>query len=116
MLASASAGSMAASISSALRAALSPVHLHLVDESFKHASGPGAESHFNVIIVSEKFNGVSHIARHRLVYEALAPLGGGAALPVHALAITAKTPAQWAASGGAIDPPATPACAGGGVH
>jgi BolA family transcriptional regulator, general stress-responsive regulator len=71
-----------------------PTHLEVINESHKHKSGRGAETHFKVIIVSEKFNGLTLIDRHRAVYQCLAGL-----LPpqsgVHALAIHALSIAEW---------------------
>ena len=50
-----------------------------------HAGSPGTgESHFNVKIVSSKFDGLSRVARHKLVYSILKDELAG---PVHALAL-----------------------------
>ena len=75
----------------ALTAALSPVALELVDDSAAHAGHAGARSgaHFNLRIVSTRFAGLSRVARHRLVYDAVRPW---MAEGVHALAIDARTP------------------------
>jgi stress-induced morphogen len=91
----------------ALIAALAPVHLDIADESHMHSTGKGAESHFKVVIVSAAFDTASRIARHRLVYAAAnAVFAGG----LHALAVTARTPAEWAE----LPVPLTsPACATG---
>ena len=43
------------------------------------------------VIVSERFAGLATMARHRLVYDALGTLMNGA---IHALSITARTPAE----------------------
>jgi BolA protein len=81
-----------------LSAALAPISLDLVDESSRHAGHAGArpegESHFRVTIVAAAFAGKSRIDRHRLVFEAL---GGLMESDIHALAITALTPAEAAA-------------------
>jgi BolA family transcriptional regulator, general stress-responsive regulator len=55
---------------------LKPTHLEVIDESAAHAghSGANAEgfgSHFRVRIASPAFAGVSRVARHRLVYDAM---------------------------------------------
>jgi BolA-like protein 1 len=52
-----------------------------------------SESHFKVFVVSEKFEGMSVLARHRAVNDAVRNKDTGE-LPVHALSIQAKTPAQ----------------------
>lgn len=52
----------------------------------------GTGDHFQVLIVSESFEGMSSIERHRLVYDTLGKDVGGA---IHALSIQAFTPEQW---------------------
>jgi BolA protein len=75
-----------------LQAALEPASLDIIDDSHKHAGHAGAQGgagHYSVRIVAERFRGLPPLARHRLVYAALADL-----LPteVHALAIKALAP------------------------
>ncbi|XP_076006544.1 bolA-like protein 1 [Genypterus blacodes] len=72
--------------------ALEPQHLEVHNESHMHAVPPGSESHFRVLVVSPQFDGLSLIQRHRLVNEAVRQELSSC---VHALAIQAKTPAQW---------------------
>ncbi|WKB53260.1 BolA family protein [Eleftheria terrae] len=78
-------------IEAALQAGLAPVQLRVQDDSHLHAGHAGAREgrHFSVHVVSERFCGLSRLARHRLVYSALMPL-----IPqgIHALAIQAHTP------------------------
>ena len=78
-----------------LTAALSPELLEIVDESHLHAghSGarPGGESHFRVNIVSAAFEGHNRVSRQRQVYKALEVEMAG---PIHALALTTKTPGE----------------------
>ena len=83
--------SRAADIEAVLRAALEPLELEVVDDSAKHAGHAGAREggHFQVRIVSARFAGMAPLARHRLVYDALGPLGPRG---VHALAIDARPP------------------------
>jgi BolA protein len=50
-----------------ITAELSPSFLIIEDESYKHKSRGEKESHFKVCVVSEKFQNVSTIERHRLV-------------------------------------------------
>ena len=121
LMASAAAGASAASsagpveraLAAALSRALAPTHLAIENESWKHAGGAGRESHFKVLVVSAAFDGKPPLARHRMVHAAAAEAGGagGSALPVHALSISAVTPAQFAAGAGLH---ATPDCRGGG--
>ncbi|MBI2993796.1 MAG: BolA family transcriptional regulator [Gammaproteobacteria bacterium] len=74
-----------------LERALSPRYLEIIDESRLHAGHAGAAQggHFAAVIVSEKFHGLSSLARHRLVYAALTDIMPG---EVHALSIQALTP------------------------
>ncbi|XP_077384144.1 bolA-like protein 1 [Festucalex cinctus] len=94
-------------IAAKLTAAFHPEHLEVRNESHMHAVPPGSESHFRVLVVSERFRGLSLLQRHRLVNEAVkAELSAH----VHALAIQAKTPEQWHAD---PDLAQSPPCLGG---
>nr|WP_297350292.1 BolA family protein [uncultured Caldimonas sp.] len=78
-------------IEAALRERLMPSSLEVQDDSHLHAGHAGAREgrHFTVRLVSERFHGLSRVARHRLVYDAL-----GSLIPqgIHALAIQAQAP------------------------
>ena len=101
---------VALAIEAKLRAAIVPLEELVVEnESHKHAVAAGSETHFKVILVSSSFDGVARIARHRAINDALADELAG---PVHALAISAKTPAQWAKARGVAT--RTPPCEGAG--
>lgn len=78
-------------IEAVLRAALEPTALEVIDDSHLHAGHAGAREgrHFTVRIRSQRFAGLSRVARHRLVYDALA---GWMPRGIHALAIDAQTP------------------------
>lgn len=83
----------------ALRSALAPSFLELLDESHKHRGHAGAadgRSHFALRVVSEQFAGLRPLARHRLVYAALGSL---METDVHALAIAAWAPGEPDAPG-----------------
>ena len=83
---------LAARIGEALEAS----HVHVDDESHLHAGHAGAAGgggHFRATIVSERFEGLSRVARQRLVYEALADAMKG---EIHALAMTTLSPGEWA--------------------
>ncbi len=76
----------------ALVARFAPIHLSIEDESHHHAGHAGAaggQSHFRVHIVSEAFRGVTPLARHRMVYDAVGDL---MKTDIHALAIDASPP------------------------
>ncbi|WP_142890648.1 BolA/IbaG family iron-sulfur metabolism protein, partial [Klebsiella pneumoniae] len=42
-------------IEAKLRAAFDPVYLEVVDESYRHNVPAGSESHFKVVLVSDRF-------------------------------------------------------------
>ena len=82
----------AGQLETALREALQPETCDVSDDSSQHAghagsNGTGAGTHFSVQIKARCFNGLTHVQRHRLVYDALRDL-----IPqgVHALAIKAE--------------------------
>jgi BolA family transcriptional regulator, general stress-responsive regulator len=72
---------------------LAPEQLEVDDDSHQHAGHAGAREgrHFSVRIRSAHFTGLSRVARHRLVYDALGPL---ASQGIHALALHAKAPGE----------------------
>lgn len=84
-------GVRAQDIDAALRAALQPLALEVLDDSHLHVGHAGAREgrHFTVRITSSRFTGLSRVARHRLVYDAVRPLMGQG---IHALAIEAQGP------------------------
>jgi BolA protein len=78
-----------------LSGAFVPLALEVTDDSDRHAGHAGAraggETHYTVYIVADRFAGKSRVARHRLVYEALA---AEFADGVHALALTTLAPGE----------------------
>ena len=73
-------------------AALEPTLLEVIDDSARHAGHSGAMTglgHFNVVIEAQAFAGLSAIARHRLIYQALGTL---METDIHALGIQARVP------------------------
>jgi acid stress-induced BolA-like protein IbaG/YrbA len=60
-----------------------------------HVQGDGA--HFQALIVSGAFAGLSKVRRHQLVYAAL---GDRMREEIHALSMTTLTPEEWAQRGG----------------
>jgi BolA family transcriptional regulator, general stress-responsive regulator len=81
----------ASDIEAELRLALQPIALEVHDDSHLHAGHAGAREgrHFTVRLTSDRFDGLSRVARHRLIYDALQLL-----IPrgIHALAIEARAP------------------------
>jgi BolA protein len=85
-------------VADAIRArlqALEPESLDLVDESEQHRGHAGyregGNTHWRLAIVSPRFAGKPTVARHRMVYQALGELMQH---PIHALAITARSPEE----------------------
>jgi BolA protein len=98
-------------IANKLRAALGPAHLEVVNESGVHNVPKGSETHFKVVVVADAFVGKSRVERHQMVYATLVQeMKPG---KVHALAITSRTPDEWAASS---ESNASPLCHGGSKH
>lgn len=90
-----------------LREAFAPALLQVHNESDRHSVPRGSETHFKVVVVSAAFENKAPVARHQLVYKALAEeMKAG----VHALAITSRTPDEWNAS---AEVPVSPPCLGG---
>lgn len=86
---------------------LAPIYLSVLDESHMHNVPPGAQSHFNVTVVTDAFCDVRRVARHQRVNGLLADALQGS---VHALALHTFTPDEWEARGGSVN--ASPHCLG----
>ena len=77
-----------------LVATFTPSECQLEDESQLHIGHPGAASgggHYRLRIVSERFEGLNRISRHRLVYDCL---GNLMRTDIHALVIVAVAPSD----------------------
>lgn len=94
-----------------LQQKFSPTFIDVINESHQHNVAPGAESHFKVIIVTERFAEQRMIARHRAIYALLAEELAGS---VHALALHTYTPQEWHEL--QDTKLSSPACRGGGKH
>lgn len=77
-----------------LQAAFDPAELDVVDDSEAHRGHggwrEGGETHFNVRIRAQAFDGQSRIQRHRAVHAAL---GADLVGRIHALSLDLDTPA-----------------------
>lgn len=93
-----------------LKAAFDPVFLEVTDESYRHNVPAGSESHFKVVLVSERFTGERFLNRHRLIYGTLSE---ELANTVHALALHTYTNKEWAVLQDSIF--ASPPCKGAGT-
>ena len=89
-----------------LTSSLQPAVLQIVNESYKHNVPKGSESHFKVFIVSQKFEGLLPLQRHRLVNKAVAET----ITKIHAFSVEARSPLQYANDQSITD---TPNCLGG---
>ena len=73
---------------------IKPTRLEIVNESHKHSRG--ADTHFNMLIVSESFKDLSKVQQHQLVYSSL----GSTMKEIHALTMTCyseepENPKAW---------------------
>ncbi len=73
-----------------LEVALKPDYFEVVNESSQH-SGPATESHFKLVVVSELFNEMKLIDRHRFINKLFAE----ELSHIHALAMHTYTPKEW---------------------
>jgi len=99
--------STANTIESKITEALAPSHLSVVNESHNHNVPENSETHFKVVVVSDQFEGLSLVKRHRTLNQLLSnELETG----VHALSLHTMTPAEWQERGATPD---SPECLGG---
>ena len=87
--------SRAARLEAALRCAFSPLALRVEDDSARHAGHAGhrpeGETHYNVLLVSDAFRGMSRVARSRAVHKVLEPEFADG---MHALSLTLRAPGE----------------------
>ena len=96
------------SIQTKIAAALAPSHLEVLNESHMHSVPPGSESHFRVVVVSDRFEGLPLVRRHQTVNQVLEQEFEDG---LHALSMQTLTGAEWRDRGGVTR--ASPACHGG---
>jgi len=79
-----------------LRDSFAPSHLEVIDESHLHeghaGAKPGGESHFRVVVVTDRFHDVGRVQRQQQVYGALDEVIKGG---VHALSMVTSTPDEF---------------------
>ena len=88
-----------------LETAFNPTYLEVINESHNH-SGEATESHFKLIVVSEEFEGLKLIDRHRKINA----LFREELQSIHALSMHTYTPEEWLKKSNA---PNSPKCHGG---
>lgn len=86
-------GAVESTIEKKIRANIFVDILQIDNESDAHAVPENSETHFKIVLVSPVFDGLSLLARHRLINEFLRNELAG---PVHALALHTYTPAGGA--------------------
>lgn len=91
----ASTAPLAEIMTARLTEALAPSRLEVINDSHHHAGHTGddgtGESHWTVVVESDRFVGLNRVARQRLVNQALADLLSSR---IHALAIRARAPGE----------------------
>ena len=55
-----------------IQAEFQPHFVTVENESHKHSSGRGADSHFKLVIVSDAFEGMRKVQRHQKLYQLFA--------------------------------------------
>ena len=91
------------------QAMVDPVYLEVVDESYRHNVPAGSESHFKVVLVSDRFTGERFLNRHRMIYGTLTE---ELSSTVHALALHTYTIKEWEGLQDTVF--ASPPCRGAG--
>jgi len=94
-----------------LEEAFAPSWLELENESHRHSVPADSETHFRLVMVSDRFTGLRPVARHQRVYGEVSELLAG---PVHALAMHLYDEKEWAER--AQPAPASPDCLGGSLR
>lgn len=90
----ASESGIAAELIERLRSQFEPLELRLDDQSAQHvghAGAVGGGGHFRLRLVSARFEGLTRVEQHRLVYRALGEWMGR---EVHALALDTRAPSE----------------------
>lgn len=83
------------------------LHLEVIDESYMHNVPEGSQSHFKIIIVADRFQNESLVARHQIIYKIL---DTELKEKIHALGLHCYTFEEWKKKGNA---PMSPPCLGG---
>eukprot|EP00559_Dactyliosolen_fragilissimus_P009320 CAMPEP_0184855576 /NCGR_PEP_ID=MMETSP0580-20130426/780_1 /TAXON_ID=1118495 /ORGANISM="Dactyliosolen fragilissimus" /LENGTH=114 /DNA_ID=CAMNT_0027350125 /DNA_START=146 /DNA_END=490 /DNA_ORIENTATION=+ len=81
-------------IKSKLSSALNPTYLEVINESFMHNVPKNSETHFKVLVASDKFIDCKTLQRHRMVNSLLSDEIASEG-PIHALSMVCKTPQEW---------------------
>lgn len=102
-------GPIQAAILQKLREEFLPSHLEVQNESHGHSRNPTGETHFNILLVSPKFQGKSLVQRHQWVHNLFQTEREQG---LHALTLRTLTPSEWSAAQDTAAL-ASPGCASG---
>ena len=80
-----STGPIESQIINTLSRSLNLLSLKIINESLMHNVPEGSESHFKIVVITNDFNNLSIIKRHKLIYKTLDHLMS----KIHALSIHA---------------------------
>ena len=80
-----STGPIESKIINTLSTSMNLSSFKIINESFMHNVPKGSESHFKIVVVTNDFNNLSIIKRHKLIYKTLDHLMS----KIHALSIHA---------------------------
>ena len=89
-----------------LQEGLKPLLLQVINESPHHNVPEGSESHFRVLIVSHRFEGLSLVKRHQMVHQLVSDQIKN---KIHAFSQQTLTPEEFKQRGGKLPP--SPPCA-----
>lgn len=98
--------SMKNQIEKLINESLQPEVLLVEDESWQHGGGPNAQSHYKIVTVSNKFEGMKLLARHRLIQESIAQIVS----QVRAISLHTLTPDEWSKAQKENFTPSSPGC------
>ena len=64
-------GPIESQIISTLSSSMNLSSLKIINESFMHNVPDGSESHFKIVVVTDDFNNIPILQRHKLIYKNL---------------------------------------------
>jgi BolA protein len=96
-----STGPIESQIVNTLLGSMNLLSLKIINESFMHNVPDGSESHFKIVVVTNDFNNLSIIQRHKLIYKSLDRLMN----KIHALSIHAFNEEEFISNPVILDSP-----------
>ncbi|KAB8030910.1 BolA family protein [Fluviispira multicolorata] len=94
-------------IENKLKENFSPLYLKVENESYMHSVPKGSETHFRIEIVSNAFENISLLKRHRMINEVLAEEFS----KIRASSLHTFTQSEWEKRNGEVNK--SPNCMGG---